>query len=337
MGTAWARLIACTLGALGSIAASTLAMAWFRGKAAALDLLDAPQTAAQLTLWASAGFVLVLVLQVGRRLATGGAAGFASKVGYAFGLACMIGAGVTAYASAPPGLSPTLAPVLLFAGCTLGIVALFDAAAPPPQLDVYKPVVVAHPIAPRTPTPTPTPQSTRRPAPEAFTLPNARPPTRPPPSKSSPPPIAAVAKVAQQITWMGLRGKLSYAIASAEITAAGIDARREDGGTRLVMWRDIVGIVARRLPAAPPYNSAPFVDVVSGEGATLRFLPWTRVSGVEIDGDGEQRARTVLQMLVVRCSQAQLDPATRKFLAGPEPPAQLRDTTTLAAHDRRLA
>jgi hypothetical protein len=331
--------MACTLASLGSLAASTLAMSWFRGQAGSLDLASSTETAAQVTLFTSIVFALLVVVQAGRRLGNISPLALLSRLGYVVGLVCMVAAGVTAYAFAPEGQSPTWAPVLLFAGCTLGIVALYDAAVPPPEIDVYKPVVVAQPVAPR-PSPPPTPQSTRRPAPEAFTLPNARrtpTPSQPPPTSGAPPSVDSVAKVAHQITAMGLRGKLRYATATADITAAGIDARREDGETHLVLWRDVVGIVARRLPQEPPYFGAPFVDVVSGEGATLRFLPWTRVSGVEIGGEGEPRARDVLQLLVARCAAAQLDPATRKFLEGSASPAQLRDATTLAKHDERLA
>jgi len=51
---------------------------------------------------------------------------------------------------------------------------------------------------------------------------------------------------------------------TAAVSAAGIDARREDGSSRLVMWREVVGVIARRLP--PDYQGLVFVDIVSSAG-----------------------------------------------------------------------
>jgi hypothetical protein len=78
------------------------------------------------------------------------------------------------------------------------------------------------------------------------------------------------------------------------------------------MWRDVVGVVARRLPSA--YEGATFVDIVSTAGSTLRILPWTRVTGEPIDGDGERRARELVELVTSRCPDARLDPATRAFI-----------------------
>jgi hypothetical protein len=132
-----------------------------------------------------------------------------------------------------------------------------------------------------------------------------------------------------------VRGKLQYATLSAEITCAGIDARHEDGTSLLVMWRDVVGVVARRLP--PEYDGATFVDLVSTEGSTLRLLPWTRLSGDAIEGDGDVRSRKLIELIASRCPEAKLDPATKKFIASSDQAAQLPDLETLAAHDQRLA
>src|SRR4029079_7435187 len=82
-------------------------------------------------------------------------------------------------------------------------------------------------------------------------------------------------------------GKLAYAIAAAEITTGGVDARRESGDIILVLWRDVVGVVARRLP--PFYDSVTFIDLVSTAGSTLRVLPWTRLSGKSLEGEDEER------------------------------------------------
>src|SRR5262249_21478741 len=84
-----------------------------------------------------------------------------------------------------------------------------------------------------------------------------------------------------------LRNRLRYVALTAEVTGGGIDARREDGLSRLVLWRDVVGVVARRMP--PAYDGAAFVDIVSTVGSTLRIVPWTRLTGVLIDVEGDAR------------------------------------------------
>ena len=93
-----------------------------------------------------------------------------------------------------------------------------------------------------------------------------------------------------------LKGKVAYAVVVADVTAAGIDARREAGEAVLVMWRDVVGVVARRLP--PQLDGLPFVDIVSTAGMTLRILPWTRLTGEAFEIEGVERERSFAMMLV---------------------------------------
>lgn len=128
-----------------------------------------------------------------------------------------------------------------------------------------------------------------------------------------------------------LRGKLSFAAMTAQLSKAGIEARLEDGEERLVMWRDVIGIVARRMPDA--YDAVPFLDLVSTAGATIRLLPWTRFTGEAIDG----APRACAKQLIAWCQRSTLDPATKQFVDGTGEPAQLPDLTTLAAHDDKLA
>ena len=132
----------------------------------------------------------------------------------------------------------------------------------------------------------------------------------------------------------GLRGKLAYAIASAEITSGGVDARREGGEVVLVLWRDVVGVVARRLPQF--YDALTFADLVSTAGSTVRVLPWTRLTGQPLEGEDEDRMRAFIQLVAERCPNAKIDGATRQFLDGYDA-AQLPDAATLKAHDERLA
>jgi hypothetical protein len=131
-----------------------------------------------------------------------------------------------------------------------------------------------------------------------------------------------------------LRNRLSYVALTAELTAGGIDARREDGTARLVLWRDVVGVVARRLPSS--YDGTLFVDIVSSAGSTLRIVPWTRLTGEPIVADGDARQRAVAERAVAMCPAAQVDAATRQFLDAGEA-AQLPSVEALAAHDAHLA
>jgi hypothetical protein len=100
------------------------------------------------------------------------------------------------------------------------------------------------------------------------------------------------------------------------------------------MWRDVVGLVARRMPAE--HDSITFLDIVSTAGSTLRILPWTRLTGETVDGEGDAWSRALLAKLSAHCPSAGLDPATQRFQRG-EPAAQLPDTDKLAAHDAKLA
>lgn len=133
------------------------------------------------------------------------------------------------------------------------------------------------------------------------------------------------------------RGRVRYALASAALSGAGISANREDGFAKLVTWREIVGIVARRLPETPPYDGTPFIDVVSTAGSTIRILPWTEITGHTLTGDAVDRLRALLQLIATQSHGAQLDAPTKAFLQGGARPAQLPDERTLAAHDAKLS
>ncbi len=132
-----------------------------------------------------------------------------------------------------------------------------------------------------------------------------------------------------------LRGKLSFVTLSAEVTRGGVDARREDGSTVLVVWGDVVGIVARRLP--PALDGATFVDLISSSGSTLRVVPWTKLTGDPIDGEAEHRARAFIALVRERSPTAKLDQLTRSFVDAGADAAQLPGIETLAVHDERLA
>jgi hypothetical protein len=135
---------------------------------------------------------------------------------------------------------------------------------------------------------------------------------------------------------------LSFATERASLSETGITATRETGDVKQVAWVDVVGVVARRLPADEPYDGQTFVDVVSNAGSTLRILPWTHLDGELLPSDtmaatGEERARALVQLVATRCADAKLDGATRTFLGGRGHAAQLPNADTLALHDARLA
>jgi hypothetical protein len=213
-------------------------------------------------------------------------------------------------------INRTWAPVLYLAASLTGIFALYYAinhdfdqmAAPAPAL----PEARARPI--------PFPMDSR-PIEAAI-------PATPAPAQSGPQLKRATTPIPE---WAG---QVAYATVTAELSSGGIDARREDRTSVLVLWRDVVGVVARRMP--PDYDGATFVDVVSTAGSTVRIMPWTRITGLANPGDGEARARAVVEMVARKSPSARIDPATKAFIGG-RAAAQLPDMPTLAAHDERLA
>ena len=85
-------------------------------------------------------------------------------------------------------------------------------------------------------------------------------------------------------------------------------------------------------------KASTFVDLVSNAGATLRILPWTRLTGERLEGEpGDERARNLVKLIVAHCPAAKLDRATRAFVDDGQPAAQLPDRAMLAEHDARLA
>ena len=158
-----------------------------------------------------------------------------------------------------------------------------------------------------------------------------------PRASTKPPENKPVEAQVSDATPEAVRGTINYAVVSAELVGAGINARREDGLAKLIAWGDIVGIVARRLPAGPPYDGATFVDLVSTAGATLRILPWTQIKGLELKGTPAARARGLVNIVAAQSLDAKLDTATKLFADSEGQATQLPDAAALAAHDQRLA
>jgi hypothetical protein len=309
---------------------------------------------ASVTLWAGLVFAALVLYQCGTRVLTGGASDAVGRIAHLIGVIVMMTSVGAGYVFGPDfetgammgfGVTRGWGPLLMLAGLVAGHAAVWfsregsgldDTPAfrqvdlPPAQARTRTPY---RPISTRVPLPTTTPPhgqpTVARPAtvpPVSRTpTPSQRVPTIPPHPSTG---ITALADV-----W---RGKVKFAVLTGELSIAGIDARREDGGSVLVMWRDVVGLVARRLPG--DLGSHPFVDIVSTAGMTLRILPWSRMTGEVISGEPETRVRTFMKLVAPRCPEAKLDRATQAFLDDDaKSPAQLPNLDMLAKHDTALA
>ena len=265
-------------------------------------------TIAPVVFWASLVFAVVVAYQAATKLLSDRSSEGITKIGYGIGVMFMLCTAATGFVFTPDvpplPMSRTIAPLLLLAAYASGLACLYFAHRDQAEIPVARATI-------HEPTPAPLPRAQTAPV-----VPRTR--SRPIPAP--------------------LKGKLSFATLTAAVSSGGLDAHREDGDARLVLWRDVVGVVARRLPPGEPFNGIPFVDVVSNAGSTLRIVPWTRLSGEVIDGDNDdERCRAFVKLVVGYCPELQLDPATKAFIDGSEPPAQLPDDGTLAAHDQRLS
>ncbi|MFN0248304.1 MAG: hypothetical protein ACKV2T_15540 [Kofleriaceae bacterium] len=352
MGGDRSRVLVLAFGYLATIVPALFVIDWFfldLGVASIHIDLRRGSTLGTATFWGSLLFVVPLVgFQTFTRVTSGTANAKLSRYGiYAVlvVLTCGLGAGYLFAPEMPgplelvPPVERTIAPVLFVVANVLAIAALHYAALETTDdtVGTYQKVVVARPVTeppvarPITEPPVARPTTqpsidkpiTRPPIDKPITQPPIdKPITRPPITRSSTIPIA--------------KHTLQYLVMSGEITRAGIDARREDGTSLLVLWRDVVGVVVRRLP--DELDATTFMDVVSVKGSTLRIVPWTRLTGISVVGAGDDRVRSIAGYIASMCSGVQLfDPATKNFLEKPDPAAQLKDLAKLAAHDERLS
>lgn len=349
MGTSRARVVALSVGSVALLVAGTARWSPHGGSV---------DRVAQL---ASLALAAIVAWQIATVLRGDPAQPRVARVAYALGAVSFVAAALTGYVLVPHGAAAAprpWSPLLAMIGSASGLLAIYlassDAAdaraggyrapsvpplstakvrpGPPPGAGVVKPMKLPSPEL----MPLDTPRTPREIAGGRARVPSANPLDAERGTHAHAAPTApAVARTATAP--FALRGKLKYVAAVAELSATGLDARREDGSTRIVAWPDIVGIVARRLPPAPPYDGVTFVDLVSTAGSTVRVLPWTRLTGDRVEGEGDERARSLVQLVASRCPDAQIDPATRRFLGSKGTAAQLPDEPTLAAHDERLA
>lgn len=328
MGRDRTRVLVLALGYLAAIIPALFVMDWF-----VLDLgIDSLHirltngrgmygSLATSVFW---GSLLVMVpavaFQTFTRLASGVANPKLSRYGIYAGLMLLATGLAAAYVFAPevpavlelaPQIERTIAPLVFAIASLLGVGALHYAAleTTDDNAGTYKKVVIDKPVDKPITQPMP---------------PIVRPATIPPVNVPRPATVPPTTK-----------RKLSFLVLSGEVTRAGIDARREDGSSLLVLWRDVVGVVVRRLP--DELDATTFMDIVSVKGSTLRIVPWTRLTGISVVGTGDDRVRSLAGYVATMCSDVQLfDPATKLFLERSDPAAQLKDTAKLAAHDERL-
>lgn len=309
---------------------------------------------ATFTFWCTIILCGIIAVQAAMRLVTGAANGFLTRLGYLAVILAIVGAALTAFLFAPETAETsvamvtvhrTWAPALMFAGYlvafyTLYLVAFDEVFGEPPVRDA----MYSQPIVPIRETRVVAQSEPIVPikisrVPEVIRLKSEPEPELEPlelePQVTPIPPAPALAACPA-----ALERKLEYAAAIVTFTGAGLDGEREDGSAKRVAWADVVGVVARRLPAEPPFDGITFVDLVSLAGSTLRVLPWTSVGGeltLPASADGAERARAFVQLIAARCPSARLDSATRTFLGGRGSAAQLASTEMLAQHDARLA
>jgi hypothetical protein len=289
-----------------------------------------------LTFFGTLLFTLLVGYQAITRVTSGFVSETLSKLGYLGGMILFGTAFAAAFLFGPQAssleretmqfeVSRTAAPFLLLIALLLGIIVLYYAVTQrnAEGIGEYKPLTDVPVVVKRITQPM-----------EPIKKSESRPPISVLQKTKSSPPASALQSDPISVLPEHLRKKLKFVTLSAEITRAGIDARREDGSSKLVMWRDVVGIVARRMP--PEHDALTFLDIVSVAGSTLRVLPWTRVTGETVAGEGDVFTRGLLDAMLAHCPEASLDPATKRFQSG-EPAAQLKDTMKLAAHDEKLS
>lgn len=252
------------------------------------------------TLWGSVAFAVVVGALAVMSVFAGATHKKFTKIGCLFGVSMLGTSFFSGYLFAPDGVGEdviakafqtglviqrTWAPLLQILGHALGVAAVYYAGSPgggnTDGVGEYKPIVLG------------------------ADAPKARPLVAGPVVAS---PAAA-------------KGRLRHAAANAEVSRAGVDARLEDGTAVMIAWRDLTSAGASKLPAREPYGGAVFVELVSSAGETIRVLPWTRLTGEQLPGEGEIRARGLLRFAAAQNATTKVDAGTRGFLSGREPAA----------------
>jgi hypothetical protein len=306
MGADRTRVVVLAAVAIALMLISALGLDWFtvEGARGGFGLGEANGLFSDTALWSAIVFALVVAYETALVLLGSDVPLRRVRWGYGVGMSALLCALAIAYVMPPEVKNAvvhrTWAPLVMYAGVIAGLAVGYYASGGGRDdfAGEYKPIVIA--------------KEDSAPLPKSVIVER----------RSTPAGMKPIPH---------LRGKLAYSVMTAELSPAGIEARLEGGAEHLVMWRDVIGIVARRMP--PDYDGVAFLDLVSTAGATLRLVPWTRYTGASIDPE----PRALAKRLVAWCTRATLDPATKQFLDGNDPAAQLPDLTTLAAHDEKLA
>ncbi|MBL8623465.1 MAG: hypothetical protein JNK64_19295 [Myxococcales bacterium] len=111
----------------------------------------------------------------------------------------------------------------------------------------------------------------------AAGAPAAPPPGKPLSKTARPNPVGPAAVDAT-------RDALRFVVQDGAITADGLAVRVARGGERTIAWRDLVEVVARRMPPDPPYEKTTFVDLVVADGPPLRLVPTSRLDYAALPG-----------------------------------------------------
>jgi hypothetical protein len=91
--------------------------------------------------------------------------------------------------------------------------------------------------------------------------------------------LNAVGPVAADAT----RGALRFVAGVATLAPDGLAVQLDSGAERALAWRDVIRVVARRLPPDPPFEKTALLDLVTADGP-VRLLPTTRVDYANLPG-----------------------------------------------------
>jgi hypothetical protein len=113
--------------------------------------------------------------------------------------------------------------------------------------------------------------------------------------------------------------QLRFTVEAAAIETDGLRA-----GDRLLAWRDVVRVVARRLPPDPPWEKATFVDLVPATGAPVRIGAATRIDFSALPGGAAPTAKGNWRRLVAVARHANeaiaIDDDSMSFFHGGQAP-----------------
>ena len=182
---------------------------------------------------------------------------------------------------------PSLAPLVTAGGALLGLVARVQAVTDDNRERAITTSVLgrSRPAADATATPIAEPTSAGPgvvpPEDLAHLAAVSRQATRAAPSPRSRkrPRLNAVGPVAADAS----RGALRFVARVATLTPDGLAVQLDSGVERALAWRDVIQVVARRLPPDPPFEKTALLDLVTADGP-VRLLPTTRVDYANLPG-----------------------------------------------------